>query len=183
MNEQVKAASRIKNEETVEALVEKFNKAKTVVLTDQSGLSVSLSSELKKKLREVDAESLVAKNTLLKIASKKTGLSIPDEALEGPTAALFAYGDEISPIKELAAFAKTTEKPKIKLGFLGTELLSAEKISQLAKLPSKEVLRGKVVGGLYSPLYSLVGVLNGNLRNLVYVLNSIQESKAKGGAN
>src|SRR3972149_194615 len=122
MSDQIKAASRIKNEETVESLVEKFNKAKTVVLTDQSGLSVSLSSELKKKLRAVDAESLVAKNTLFKIASKRSGHSIPDEALEGPTAALFAYGDEISPIKELAAFAKTTEKPKIKVGFLGTEL-------------------------------------------------------------
>ncbi len=173
-----KPQSRVKNEETVEALVEKFNKAKTVVLTDQSGLSVALSSDLKKKLRAVDAESLVAKNTLFKIASKRTGHSIPDEALEGPTAALFAYGDEISPIKELTVFAKTTDKPKIKVGFLGTELLSPERITQLAKLPSKEVLRGKVVGGLYSPLYGMVGVLNANLRNLVYTINAIKDQKS-----
>lgn len=181
--EKEKAASRIKNEETVEALVEKFTKAKTVVLTDQSGLPVSLSSELKKKLKAVEAESLVTKNTLLKIASKKTGHAIPDEALEGPTAALFAYGDEISPIKELTAFAKANEKPTIKVGFLGKDLLTSDRINQLAKLPSKETLRGSVVGGLYFPLYSMVGVLNANLRNLVYVLNGIQESKAKGGAN
>ena len=180
MDQETKPQSRIKNEETVETLVEKFNKAKTVVLTDQSGLSVSLSSELKKKLRAVDAESLVAKNTLFKIASKRTGHSIPDEALVGPTAALFAYGDEISPIKELATFSKTTEKPKIKIGFLGTELLSAERVAQLAKLPSKEVLRGQVVGGLYSPLASMIGVLNANLRNLVYTLDQI---RLKGGAN
>ncbi len=178
-----KAPSRIKNEETVDALVDKLNKANTVVLTDQSGLSVALSSELKKKLKAVDAESVVAKNTLLKLAGQKTGHEFPNEALEGPTAALFAYGEPISPLKELTTFAKTNEKPKIKIGFLGKDLLSAEKIAQLAKLPSKEVLRGQVVGGLYSPLYGIVGVLNANLRNLVYTLNAIKESQAKGGAN
>ncbi len=181
--EPTKAASRIKNEDTVGTLVEKFTKASSVVLTDQSGLTVALSSELKKKLKAVDAESIVAKNTLLKIAAQKSGYEIPTEALEGPTAALFGYGDEISPLKELTTFAKANEKPVIKVGFLDKDLLTAEKITALAKLPSKEVLRGKVVGGLYSPLYGLVGVLNANLRNLVYVLNSIQESKAKGGAN
>jgi large subunit ribosomal protein L10 len=183
VNEQNKPASRIKNEETVEALVEKLNKATSVVLTDQSGLPVSLSSELKKKLKAVEAESLVTKNTLLKLASKRTGHAIPDEALEGSTAALFAYGDEISPIKELTTFAKTNERPKIKIGFLGKDLLTAEKIAQLAKLPSKETLRGQLVGGLYSPLYGMVGVLNANLRNLVYTLNAIKESQVKGGAN
>lgn len=178
MNEEKKAKSRIKNEEAVAALVEKLNKARTIVLTDQSGLSVALSSVLKKKLRSVEAESLVTKNTLLKIASKQTGHNIPDEFLEGPTAALFAYGDEISPIKELAAFAKTHEKPKIKLGFLGTDLLSSERITQLARLPSKETLRGQVVGGLYSPLYGIVGVLNANIRNLVYTISAIKDKKS-----
>lgn len=173
-----KAKSRIKNEEAVAALVEKLNKAKTIVLTDQSGLSVAISSELKKKLRNVDAESLVTKNTLLKIASKQTGHIIPDEALEGPTAVLFAYGDEISPLKELTAFAKTNEKPFIKIGFLGKDLLTSERISQLAKLPSKETLRGQVVGGLYSPLYGIVAVLNANIRNLVYTIAAIKDQKS-----
>jgi len=176
-----KAKSRIKNEEQVAILVEKLNKAKSVVLTDQSGLTVALASELKRKLRSVEAESLVTKNTLLKIASKQTGHEIPEETLKGPTATLFAYGDEISPIKELINFAKANEKPAIKIGFLGTILLTPEKLSQLAKLPNKEALRGQVVGGLYSPLYGIVGVLNANIRSLVYVLNSVKESKAKGG--
>ncbi|HSX57778.1 MAG TPA: 50S ribosomal protein L10 [Candidatus Saccharimonadales bacterium] len=175
-----KAASRIKNEESVDSLVEKLNRSKSVVLTDQSGLSVSLASELKKKLRGVDAESLVTKNTLLKIASQKSGYEIPTEALEGPTAVVFGYGDEIAPIKELTTFAKTNEKPVLKTGFLGSDLLSAEKITELAKLPSKEILQGKVVGGLASPLYGMVGVLNANLRNLVYAIDQI---RLKGGVN
>jgi large subunit ribosomal protein L10 len=52
---------------------------------------------------------------------------------------------------------------------------------ELAKLPSREVLLGQVVGGVSSPLYGLVGVLNANLRNLVYTLDQI--GKSKGGAN
>lgn len=178
MNEQVKAASRIKNEETVASLKDKLSRSKAVVLTDQSGLSVSLAGELKKKLKAVDAESVVAKNTLIKIASKELGIEFPEESLNGPTAALFAYNDEVAPLKELAAFAKTNEKPVIKAGLLGTTILSVERVTQLAKLPTKDVLRAKVVGSLYSPLYGIVGVLNGNIRNLVYTLNAIKEAKS-----
>lgn len=178
MNEQVKPASRIKNEETVATLKEKLSKAKTVVFADQSGLSVTQSGELKKKLREADAEMIVAKNTLIKLATKETGHEVPEEILNGPTSAIFAYSDEIAPIKELATFAKTNEKPTIKAGFLGTDFLTTERISQLAKLPTKDVLRGKVVGGLYTPLYGMVGVLNANLRNLVYTISAIKDQKS-----
>lgn len=175
-----KSPARIKKEETVESLVEKLNQAKTVVLTDQSGLPVSLASQLKKNLKGVEAESLVTKNTLLKIASNQAGYDIPEKALNGPTATIFAFGDEIAPIKELTAFAKINEKPTIKIGFLDKNLLSVERINQLAKLPSKEVLRGKAVDALASPLYGVVSVLNANLRNLVYTLDQI---RLKGGAN
>ncbi len=178
MKEEIKAKSRIKNEETVASLKDKLSRANSVVLTDQSGLSVALASELKKKLKAVDAETIVAKNTLIKIASSELDIDFPEEALNGPTAALFAYGDEVAPLKELAAFAKTNEKPVIKAGLLGTTILSVERVTQLAKLPTKDVLRAKVVGSLASPLYGIVGVLNGNIRNLVYTINAIKDQKS-----
>jgi large subunit ribosomal protein L10 len=173
-----KPISRVKKEETVKQLVEKFSRAKSVVLTDNSGLTVAAQSELKNKLRGVDAEMVVAKNTLLKLASIKTGHQVPDEVLNGPTAALFAYSDEIGPIKELTNFAKTNERPVIKLGFLGTSLLTTERVNSLAKLPSKDVLRGNLVGSLSSPLYGVMGVLSANIRNLVYTINAIKEQKS-----
>lgn len=178
MDEQIKAKSRIKNEETVASLKEKLNRAKAVVLTDQSGLSVSLAGELKKKLKAVDAESVVAKNTLIKIASKELGIEFPEESLNGPTAALFAYNDEVAPLKELAAFAKSNEKPVIKAGLLGSTILSVDRVVQLSKLPTKDALRATVVGSLYSPLYGIVGVLNGNIRNLVYTISAIKDQKS-----
>ncbi|HEY4694984.1 MAG TPA: 50S ribosomal protein L10 [Candidatus Nanoarchaeia archaeon] len=177
MDEEKKPASRIKKEQTVAQLREKLSRAKTVVLADQSGLSVSKIGELKKKLKGVDAEILVAKNTLLKIAAREAGYEVPDETLVGPTAALFAYDDEVAPLRELSTFAKENEKPSVKVGFLGKTLLSVERIAQLGRLPSKEVLHRRVVGSLYSPLYGVVSVLNANLKNLVYALDQIKASK------
>ena len=176
-----KSQARIKKEEIVKKLVEKLKKAKSIVLADYHGLNVASLSVVKKELEKDEAEFAVAKNTLLSIAARKAGLQIPEEALSGPTAVVFAQGDPITPIKELARLQKQFEKPAPKLGFLGKEVLSVEKIRQLAILPSKLELQAKVVGALNSPIYGIVSVLNANLRNLVYVLSQIQQSK--GGAS
>ncbi|MEX0617008.1 MAG: 50S ribosomal protein L10 [Candidatus Woykebacteria bacterium] len=181
MDETKKSSARTKKELTIESLAEKFTSAKSIVLADYQGLNVSAFTEVKNKLEEDKAEFTVAKNTLLKLAAKKAGLEIPAEALEGPTAALFAYGDEITPIKDLAKLAKQYEKPTPKAGFLGTQFLSADRIKQLALLPSKLELQAKVVGSLNSPIYGIVSVLHANIRNLVYVLSQVNQSK--GGAS
>jgi large subunit ribosomal protein L10 len=180
-NEVKKSQSRIKKEETVDTLAEKIARAKSMVLADHSGLSVTASQELKRALRAVKSEFTVAKNTLLSLAAKKSQLPIPDDQLKGPTSILFSFDDEIEPIKKLSEFTKKYETPKVKVGFLQGELLTADRVSSLASLPSKDILYGKVVGSLYSPLYGLVGALSGNIRNLTYVLNAIKDSK--GGAN
>ena len=58
------------------------------------------------------------------------------------------------------------------------QLVGADAIKQLATLPSREELLAKVVGSINAPVSGFVNVLSGNLRNLVYVLNSIKEAKA-----
>ena len=176
-----KSPARVKKEETVKTLADKMQESKSMVFADYSGLNVASFQEVKNKLEEDEAEFTVAKNTLINLAAKKAGFDIPSEALKGSTAVLFAKGDPLLPIKDLAKFQKEYEKPAPKAGFLGTELLSIEKIKQLAALPSKEELHAKVVGTLASPIQGIVGVLNGNLRNLVYALAEIQ--KSKGGAS
>lgn len=172
-----KSQARLKKEETVKKLAEKLKSAKSIVVADYQGLDVAAFQDIKNQLEKDDAEFTVVKNTLLSIAAKKAGLYIPSEALKGATAIVFSYGDEISPIKDLHALARQYEKPTAKAGFLGKELLSVDRIKQLAALPSKSELQGKVVGAIYSPIYGLVGVLNANIRNLVYVLGQVQKSK------
>lgn len=169
--------TRAQKEATVQVLTDKIERAKSLVFADYRGLTMKQLSELRDKLRDTEAEFNITKNTLLKIALDS---KVSNERLfEGPIATLFAYDDEISPIKLLVKALKDAGLGKVKAGFLGDEFLPEEKINQLASLPTKDELRGKTVGVLAAPLQGIVGVLQGNLRNLVYALNEIQ--KAKGG--
>ncbi|HEX7456607.1 MAG TPA: 50S ribosomal protein L10 [Candidatus Nanoarchaeia archaeon] len=169
--------SREEKEQIVENLKEKLEKAVSFVLTDYHGLTVPQLQELKQELKEADAEFSVVKNTLLTRASKKTTKEIAQENLEGPTAALFSFGDPIEPIKKLTTFIKKYELPNIKGGLFEKSLLSKEDVIGLSKIPSKIELYAKVAGSLNSPIYGLVGVLNANLRNLVYVLSQVSSVK------
>ena len=167
---------RQKRIDITDRLKDKLSKAKTVVVTDYRGLNMTQLQELRAELLKNSAEYTITKNRLLVRAAKDAGYSFPDE-LEGPIAILTGYGDEISPIKALAAFIKTNKMPEIKLGFLNQEFLTVDRVGQLAKLPSRDELLGKVVASFSSPLYGIVGVLQVSLRNLVYALNSIKEQK------
>lgn len=169
-----------KNLDQITLLKEKFSQAKSIVLADYAGLPVHLQQDLRAKVIEAGGEMIVAKNTLLKIAAKE--LNYPIEALTdsftGPTITLFAYEDEIAPIKALAEFAKINELPTIKAGYLNKEPLTKEQVDNLAKLPTKIELIAKTVGTIKAPLTGFVNVLSGNLKNLIYVLQAIS---TKGG--
>ena len=171
------AKTRQQKEETVTKLTEKLGRAKTVVFADYKGLSMKQLSDLRDKLREVNSEFTITKNTLLERALPSSTFHLPPSSLEGPTATLFAYDDEISPIKILVKTLKDAALGKVKSGFLGADFLDETRILQLATLPTKDELRGKTVGVLVAPLQGMISVLQGNLRNLVYALNEIQKSK------
>ncbi|TSC66700.1 MAG: large subunit ribosomal protein L10 [Microgenomates group bacterium Gr01-1014_80] len=187
------AKTRQQKEEDLSKLKDKFGRAKSVVFADYRGLNMKQLSELRNKLHDQDAEFTVTKNTLLErafpgIASSPSAprndviaseRSSRGNLFNGPTATLFAYDDEISPIKLLVKALKDAGIGKVKSGLLGTESLDEFKVNQLAELPAKDELRAKTVGVLAAPLQGIVGVLQANLRNLVYALSEIQ--KAKGG--
>ncbi len=166
------AKTKVQKEEIVTKLSEKLSRAKAIVFADYKGLGMKQLSDLRDKLRDVNGEFSITKNTLLKRA-------LPNVDLEGPTATLFAYDDEISPIKILVKALKDTGLGKVKTGYLGDLTLDETKILQLASLPTKDELRGKTVGVLVAPLQGMLAVLQGNLRNLVYALSEIK--KVKGG--
>ena len=165
--------------EIVAKLQEKLGRAKAVVFTDYKGLSMKQLSDLRDKLREQDAEFTITKNSLLDLALKTSQFSPLTSQFQNPTATLFAYDDQISPIKILVKVLKDAALGKVKFGFLGTDDLDEAKILKLAMLPNKDELRGKTVAVLAAPLQGMVSVLQGNLRNLVYALSEIQ--KQKGG--
>lgn len=172
--------TRQQKEESVKTIEEKLGKSTAIVFADYKGLTMSQLSDIRKKLREQNAELSITKNTLLDIALKNSQLQTSDSKLsEGPTATLFAYDDAVTPIKILVKGLKDVSIGKVKGGFLGTQALDSTKVIQLSTLPSRDELRGKVVGVLVAPLTGILSVLQGNLRNLVYALSEIQ--KKKGG--
>ncbi len=169
--------TRLQKEATVQVIQEKLSRAKSVVFTDYKGLTMKQLSDLRNKLREVNSEFTITKNTLLSRALPSSNFHLPSSSLEGPTATLFAYDDEISPIKILVKALKDAALGKVKSGFLGKDSLDEPTIIQLSTLPTKIELRAKTVGVLIAPLQGIVSVLQGNLRNLVYALNQIKLQK------
>lgn len=166
---------KAKNIAVVAGLSKKLGRAKSLVLTDYRGLTHKQLEELHKALKKVEAEYVVVKNSLLRIASASTAYSLLPTDLIGPSAILLAYADEIAPLKELYKTIKTLSLPKIKFGFIDGIVYNEFEIERIAKLPAKEVLQSQVVSQLNSPIYSLVYSLNYNLQKLVYVLSQIKK--------
>ena len=162
-------------------LSEKINKAKSIIFTKFSGLTVKENEELRGKLREQNNEYYVAKKTLFDLALKDKAISGLDvKTFDGQVSAIFGYADEVAPAKIAAEFKKDKEKEnKIEFigGILENKFLSAAEVLSLSRLPGKQELYGKIVGSINAPVAGLVNALAGNLRNFVYALNAIKEKK------
>ena len=97
--------------------------------------------------------------------------------LEGTTALATSEEDYVAAAKILCEYAEKNKNFEIKSGYVDGGVLGVDEIKDLAKLPSKEVLVAKALGGLNAPISGFVTVLNGNIRGLACVLNAIAEQK------
>jgi len=156
----------------VAELQELLSKSSAVILADYRGLNVAQMNELRRKMREANAEFHVAKNTLTRIASKAAGIEGLDSYLEGPTAIAVSFGDPTVVAKVINDFARSTRILSVKAGVLEHKVISAEAVNDLANIEPREVLLGKVVGGLNAPIANLVGVLNAAVASIAYVLQA-----------
>ncbi|MGI6004260.1 MAG: 50S ribosomal protein L10 [Christensenellales bacterium] len=162
----------------VEDIADKFQRAKCAVLMDYRGLTVQQANDLRTKCREAGVEYKVLKNRMIKLAMQNIGIDALDAYLEGPTSVAFSYDDVVAPAKIMADYIKSANVMQIKAGVLGTDVLDAQAVDALAKLPSKEMLVGKLLGTMSAPLTKLVGVLNNPARGLVVALKAIGEQKS-----
>lgn len=177
LDKHIKSAKEIKRE-TVVTLTEKVSRAKTIAFAKYHGLTVNQISALREKVHEAGGEILVSKNSLMKRAVLKNNMEDPGAELTGPIATIFAYEDEIAPIKAAADNAKTSGLPSFVFGFFGTKRLDAAGLDALAKIPGRDVLQGKVVGTLAAPIIGIVNVLQANIRNLAVVIGEIGKQKS-----
>lgn len=155
---------KAKNIESVARLKDKVAKSKGLVLTDYRGLTHKQIEDLHKALRAVEADYVVVKNSLLKIAASSSDFKLPGDQMTGPTAGLFAYGDTLAAVKELYKFIKSTTLPKVKLSIIDGQEYDAAATAKIAALPSKEGL-----------IAQLMFTLNANTQKLAYLLTQIKK--------
>jgi len=162
----------------VQELTEKLNGAVVGVLVDYKGINVADDTSLRKSMRENNVEYTVIKNSLLSFAADNAGMTELKEQLKGTTALAISNEDYIAPAKLVQEQAEKGDTYNIKCGFIDGKVVPAADIIALSKLPSKEVLIAKALGGLNAPISGFVHVLNANLSGLVRTLNQIAQQKA-----
>jgi len=161
----------------VEEISQSLSDAKSVFMTDFTGLSVEEFTELRRELRKADVKFIVVKNTLAKLSTQKIGLEKMNPYLTGPTGLAIAQDDPIAPVRVIYEFQKKNKKPTIKAAILEGQLLDQAAAEEVRNIPPKEQLLGMVVSGISSPLTGLVGGLQSMLSKLVYTLNAIKDKK------
>ncbi len=134
--------------------------AKAVYVSHYSGLSVEAVTDLRKRLRGVQATHTVAKNTLAIRAAKEEGFEALAPLLVGPAVITVSKGDAMAPAKVLMAFAKENDKLVVKGGVIDGKAASTAEVFELASLPTKDELIAKLLGTMLNPLSGLARVLS-----------------------
>src|SRR6476620_7502347 len=145
MNRDQKAAA-------IAEIAEQIEQAEAVIAIDYRGISVPQAAELRTKLRDADATFRVVKNSLTERAADQASAESLKPMLEGPTALTFVRGDAAAAAKAIADYGKATDLLPFKGGVMNGDVLEPAEIQAIAKLPSREVLYGQLVGVVAAPI-------------------------------
>jgi len=146
---------------------------------DYKGIDVATDTEMRRKLREAGVDYTVVKNTMLRLAARQAGLDALEPFLEGPSALAVSTEDPVAPAKVLYDYIGKPNIPiSVKAGYVDGNVISAEQVEALSKLPAKEVLVQQVLGTMLAPVSGLANVLNANIRGLAVALQAIADQKA-----
>jgi large subunit ribosomal protein L10 len=162
----------------VESVAAAVKSARSVVLSDITGLNVAKVTELRRRCRAQGVELKVVKNTLARRAVKDTPAAGLEPYFDGPTAIAVSRETENAAAKVLAKFAEEHELPKFKAGFVDGNVIDARGVAALAKLPTRGELISQLMGGVQAPARNLLFVLQGPARNLASVLKQVSEKQS-----
>ena len=143
---------------TVDEIVDKLKNSESVIIFQYQGMTVEELSDLRRKLKEVDSDVKVYKNTLLKRAADELKINL-DDFLEGPNAILFG-ASLLEPIKIISEFAKSHDKLDIRVGVISGDVADLSVIKEYASIPSREGLLTMLAGGMMQYVKDLAISLN-----------------------
>jgi len=176
------AKTKEQKKKEVDDLKDKISRSNIVVFTSFSnnegdGLKVNESQELKKKLKKDNSEYVVSKKRLANVALNDSNYSdiVDTNKLDGSLGLAFGYDDPMVVSKTVYDFSKSHQSLKLLGAIMDKDFYSVDRFIQLAQLPSKDVLLGRMIGMIQYPLTGLASVLQGNIRNLVLILSNIKK--------
>ena len=152
----------------VAEIAENIKDADSIVAVDYRGLTVDEDTRLRRSFREAGIEYKVYKNTLIKRAIAGTAFEPVTEILEGPTAIAISKEDATAPARVIFQNMKEMPKLEVKGGMVEDKYYDAAGMEQVSKIPSRDVLLGRLFGSMQSPI-----------ANLARVINQIAESKTE----
>ena len=165
---------RTQKEELVASFNDAFSEATLVVVTSQNGLSVAQSTELRREMRNAGASFKVTKNRLTRLALKGTKFEHLSDLFKGPTG--IAYSDDpVAAARVAVKFADGNDKFVVLGGGLDEQALDVSAVTALAKLPSLDELRGKLVGMIQTPATRIAGVTQAPAGHLARVISARAE--------
>jgi len=159
----------------IEQVAGQISESEAVFAVDYRGISVPQAAELRTKLREADATFRVTKNTLSERAADQADAPGLKDFLQGPTAMTFVRGDAAAAAKALADFNRTSGLLTFKGGWMNGAPLTADQVIAISRLPSREVLYGRLVGMVASPLTGLAAGLSNLISGLGRQLQQIAD--------
>jgi large subunit ribosomal protein L10 len=171
MNREQKAA-------VIEQIAADITASQAVFAVDYRGITVAQADALRARLRDCDATFRVVKNSLTERAADQAGVAELRPLLEGPTALTFVRGDAAAAAKAISDFARTTQLLAFKGGLMDGAALSGSEVGQIARLPSRDVLYGQLVGLIASPIAGLARTLSALIGGLAVGLGGVLEQKA-----
>jgi len=161
--------------QAVADIKERLENAQAVFLAEYAGLSVKEQQEMRRALRATEGQFKVVKMTLARLAAEELGHTDLAELLSGPTGLTFADRDAAATAKALRDFAKDHASLTIKGALLSGEVIPPEKVSELADLPSREVLFSQIAGAFEAPMVKLAGLLGAMPRDLATMVQQLIE--------
>ena len=167
---------------TVAEITTRLKASSTAVLADYRGMTVGQMRDLRSKLRDGNIEMMVVKNTLARRAAKAAGYEPLSAELVGPIAMLFAADDVSAPARILDDYIRANRKMVIKGGLLEGQVIKADTVTELADLPSREVLLSRLLGAMQAPLGNLASVLQAPMTKLARTLDAVRSQKESAAA-
>lgn len=166
-------ATKQRKKEILGELDQFFTGAKVALVADLSGFTVAEITGFRRKLATDKARCRIAKNTLIKIATKSGDFSELKAIAKGPSAIIIGYNDPASPAKATVEYLKSLKKGSVRGGVLDGKAITADEVKNLAELPSKEQLLSSIMGGLDSGASGIAGSLSAVIRDIALLVEEV----------